>query len=72
MPFHIYLCISFSMKENEEEKGKLKRNPIVEQQTDLTRTASERALDKEPLQEPSDAKQIVKSAFTCPLLKSQM
>ena len=39
---------------------------IVEQQTDPTRTAFEIALDKESLQEPSDADQFVNSAFICP------
>ena len=62
-------------KEKEKEKEK-KEKPgdstvIVEQQTDPTRTAFEIALDKERLQEPSDAKQFVNSAFSCLLLEFQ-
>lgn len=44
---------------------------IVDQQTDPNRTAFEIALDKECLQEPSDAEQFVNSTFTCPWLESQ-
>lgn len=75
MPFHIYLCISFSIKENEKKKEKEKKKTedstvIVQQQTRPTSTAFEIAIDKQ-LWEPSDAKQFVNSAFTCPLPESQ-
>lgn len=33
MPFHIYLCISFSIKENEKEKEKEKKKKTKNQET---------------------------------------
>jgi len=44
MPFHIYLCISFSTEENEKKKKRKNRktrrqHSYVDQQTDPTRTA---------------------------------
>lgn len=63
-------------KEKVKRKGKKEiredRTVIVVQRRDASRIAFERALDKECLQEPADAKQFVNSAFTCPLLQSQM
>lgn len=43
----------------------------MEQQIGPTRIAFEIALDKERLRELSDAKPLVNSTFTCPLLESQ-
>lgn len=64
------------MKRKKKRKKKENEKPgdstvIVEQQTDPTRTAFEIALDKECLQERSDADQFVNSAFSCLLLEFQ-
>lgn len=74
--FHVYLCIGFSIKENENKKNKKKikkdSTVTVQQQRGPNRAALEIVLDKQCTGEPLDARQFVNSTFTCPLLEVQM